>query len=114
MSARRLEALRALAERGATPGEAAAAAHALRAHLLRQAEPESATPPSPATPPRTRAELLAAIRRLRPHTARRLAVDVQGMGRDARDYLRRKLAQIEAGEYQPPSWASDEELADYA
>lgn len=116
MSARRLEALQALAERGATPGEAAAAAHALRAHLLRQAEPESRTPPSPATPPppRTRAELLAAIRRVRPHTARRLAVDVQGMGRDARDYLRAKLAQIEAGEYRPPSWASDEELADYA
>lgn len=113
MSARRLEALQALAERGATPGEAAAAAHALRAHLLRQAEPESA-PPSPPTPPRTRAELLAAIRRLRPHTAQRLAVDVQGMGRDARDYLRRKLAQIEAGEYRPPSWASDEELAEYA
>jgi len=43
-----------------------------------------------------------------------VAVDVQGMGRDARDYLRRKLAQIEAGEYQPPSWASDEELAEYA
>lgn len=109
MSARRLEALRALAERGGTPGEAAAAAHALRAHLRRQA----AAPRSSAAP-RSRAELLAAIGRLRPHTARRLAVDVQGMGRDARDYLRRKLAQIEAGEYRPPSWASDEELAEYA